>query len=227
MDPYARRKRELDVVFVLDATNSTACMFCDLSRRVVDATAIIHRSHNRLDVQYGLVLYRDPVENPGEWHNKNEVFQLVSNRETIADTLSSVNCGGGGDDAEDWVGGFELALHGIKWRENSTRCLFWIGDACAHGSEYSYEWRDRHDDEAPKLTRLIQEAAQHGIYFVGVNIKRMGDPGCAKTLAKLSQIYEAAGNGRWVQLYDFDCHWEIDAWVGDEWPEGLYNHFLR
>jgi hypothetical protein len=214
----ARRTKKLDMVFVLDATNSTQSVFKAMSEQAMDTAFQIHTFKREVDDQYGVVIYRDPVDNPGDPDDKNEFMQLTANREAISDYLSEVQAHGGRDDPEDWVGAFELALHSIQWREGSMKCIFWITDACAHGSEYSYERRDRHDDEAPKLTRLIQEAAAKRIYFVGINVKKGTDPGCEKTLARLRQVYEAAGAANLVSIEDFACKWNHDAWEGDDWP---------
>jgi hypothetical protein len=216
--PMAKRTKKLDMVFVLDATNSTQSVFTAMREQAMDTAFQIHTFKREVDDQYGVIIYRDPVDNPGDPEDKNEFIQLTPNREAITDYLAEVKAHGGRDDPEDWAGAFELALNSIRWRDPSKKCLFWITDANAHGSEYSTERRDRHDPEAPRLTRLIQQAAAQRIYFIGINVKKGPDPGCEKTLAKLKSIYEAASVGNLVTIQDFPCNWDHDKYEGDDWP---------
>jgi hypothetical protein len=216
-----RRTKQLDMVFVLDATNSTKSVFEAMTERAMDTAFQIHTFKREVDDQYAVVIYRDPVDNPGDPDDKNEFLPLTRDRESITDYLAGVKSHGGRDDPEDWVGAFELALHRIQWRPNSKKCLFWITDANAHGREYSLERRDRHDDEAPKLTRLIQEAARKMVYFIGINVKKDGDPGCEKTLRRLREIYEAEDKLKYVTVENFECEWDHNDVVDDNpnWNE--------
>jgi hypothetical protein len=217
MLPFPPRK-EFDMVFVLDATNSTEHILSSIFDQILDTTSQFHSLNHTISDKYGVVIYRDPVDNPNDPYDINEFRQLSADRESFSDYLVEVKGYGGRDDPEDWVGAFELALHRIKWREGSEKCLFWIADANAHGSEYSLEPRDRHNEEAPKLTRLIREAAQKQIYFIGINVKKGRDSGCEKTLVKVREIYEAEGVAELVTIGDFVCYWEIDKWEGEDWP---------
>jgi hypothetical protein len=220
-----KRIKQLDMVFVLDATNSTQSVFTAMREQAMDTAFQIHTFSREVDDNYGVVIYRDPVDNPRDPEDKNEFMQLTSDREAISDYLGEVKAYGGRDDPEDWVGAFELALHSMQWREKSKKCLFWITDANAHGSEYSIEKADKHNEEAPKLTRLIQEAAAKRVYFVGINVKKGTDPGCEKTLGKLKEIYKTAGVEELVKIQDFECNWDRDQWEGDDWPPSVLEQF--
>ena len=86
---------------------------------------------SQFDFNFGAVFYRDPVDCPGE---RNHTYSLKSNVESLKSELASERADGGGDGTEDWVGGYDMALDNITWR-NGTRLIIHIEDAPAHGSE--------------------------------------------------------------------------------------------
>ena len=86
---------------------------------------------SQFDFNFGAVFYRDPVDCPGE---RNHTYSLKSNVESLKSELASERADGGGDGPEDWVGGYDMALDNITWR-NGTRLIIHIEDAPAHGSE--------------------------------------------------------------------------------------------
>jgi hypothetical protein len=213
-----RHIKQLDMVFVLDATNSSEYIFSAMYEQAMDTAFQIHTFSRQVDGHYGVVIYRDPVDHPDDPENINDFRQLTDDREILSDYFNAVKVHGGQDDSEDWVGAFELALHRIQWREGSEKCLFWMAGANAHGSEYSFDCCDRYNEEASKLTRLIQEAAERRFYFIGINVKKNGEPGCEKILQKLRGIYEKAGVAHRVAVKDYQFYWDQDhnQWQEDE-----------
>lgn len=82
---------------------------------------------SQFDFNFGTVFYRDPVDCPGE---RNHTYSLKSNVESLKSELASERADGGGDGPEDWVGGYDMALDNITWR-NGTRLIIHIADAPA------------------------------------------------------------------------------------------------
>jgi hypothetical protein len=218
-----RSRKAYDLVFVLDGTQSTENVFSALKDEIVDRATEIHLLHREIVGHYGVVVYRDPVDNPGDPRDRNEFFQLTHDFEAVQDYLARVESYGGRDNPEDWVGGLRLALDEMHWRDGK-KCIFWIADDNAHGSRFSLERRDRHDDQAALLPPMIERAAREHIYFVLVNVQVLGDPGCAKTAAQLRDIYQRAG-GPSFTIVDFKCEWNVDKWTGAGWAPEAVNAF--
>ena len=215
-----KRNVKVDLVFVVDATASTESVFRSLQDQVINTAFDFHVHNRQVDDRYGVVIYRDPVDRP---EDKNEFFDLTNSLEAVEEYLAGVESYGGRDDPEDWVGGLDLALHRISWR-GGKKCIFWITDANAHGSEFSLEKNDRHDDQAPLLRALIQEMATSNVYFVAINIKKGTDPGCEKTLNVARQIYQEAGGKSFI-VQDFTPLWDRDQYDGDDWPPHVMENF--
>jgi hypothetical protein len=57
--------------------------------------------------------------------------------EDLKNKISTIRAyGGGGDGAEDWVGGYELALNKMDWRKG-IKLIIHIADDGAHGEEFT------------------------------------------------------------------------------------------
>ena len=224
------RQIPIDVCFVLDATNSTGPVLDALKQRVVDITCEMQFSRQQgvyLSRKYAVVAYRDPVdcpppgsaarreimpEHPFDVHE----FQDFQGAESLEEYIGTIQSYGGGDQAEDWAGALDMALHQLSWR-NGKKCIFWIADANAHGKRFSLESeKDTHDAEGPRLEALAREMAGLDIYFIGINIKKGTDPGCARTLSELRTIVGAAG-GKPFTIEDFTI--PIDPEVGFVIPD--------
>jgi hypothetical protein len=167
--------------------------------------------------QFGIVVYRDPVDNPGDPLDRNELFQLTGNFEAVYDYLEEVKPHGGGDKAEDWVGGLKLVLYEMDW-SGGDKYVLWFGAENAHGSQFSTETHDRHDNQAPLLTFLIQEAAALRISFTIVNVKLPGSAGCSKTAAIWKSIHESA-YWRSFEIIDLEYEWDMGEWTGTGYLE--------
>ena len=151
--------------------------------------------------------------------NKNVTIPFKNNFEYLIDELMKVECGGGNDDPEDWVGALTLALNELDWRPESKKLIIWISDADAHGKRFC--GYDNHNEEEHKLPPLIAKMAIDQICFVGINIIKYqedDDYGCRKTLNEIKKIYEDAGGPCFV--YDeFKPSINADEFYNnDVWP---------
>jgi hypothetical protein len=215
------RTKPVDLVFVLDATASTECVFEHMRDQVADVAAGFHQQNRQVLDSYAVVIYRDPVDNPRE--DVNEFLPLTDNLEAVEQYLRDVVSSGGRDDPEDWAGALDLALHSIVWR-TGKKCIYWITDANAHGQKFSGDPRDAHNDQEARLERLIQEMAQKRIYFVGINVKKGTDPGCERTLNAARAIYDEA-KGPSFQVENFELNWDRDQYGGNDWPTYVIDRF--
>jgi hypothetical protein len=230
----AARQRKMDLVFVVDATASQQCVLKAVAGMAEDFAFDIHAYCRQFDERYGAVAYRDPVHCPNDVHR-------FANRETISAWLKQIKASGGGDDPEDWVGALTAALN-MEWREDSKKMIYWVTDANAHGNRFNNEGRrERHQDQEALLPPLIRRAAERRIYFTVVNVKKDNDPGCAKTMAAVKEIYESAVRGTQnppqFKTVDFEVSWDRNAlpvlrnkediveWTPDVWPEEAQGKF--
>jgi hypothetical protein len=227
----------VDVAFVIDATSSTTNVFRALSELMLDEVRTIQKDNKETDLRYAVVAYRDPVDDhhnrPGyrvilvdgaeDPPDRHDVQQFTAHTEAVQEFMANVKSYGGWDEPEDWAGALDIALHTLEWR-SGKKCIFWITDANAHGSRFSNEARDPHDDQIERLVALVQEMARERIYFIGMNIKKGRDGGCEKTLAEIEKIYRAAGGPSFV-AESFRPDWNDGEFDGEEWSPEVMAEF--
>jgi hypothetical protein len=210
-----KSKTPSDFVFVVAGTLSTPFVLQILKEEIVEWAFDVRVFRRDLNLQCGVVIYRDPVDDPNNPEDINEFFQLTSDFESVEHYLADVRRCGGRDSPEDWVGGLSLALNEMNWRDGK-KCIFWITDENAHGSRFSLARYDKHDDQAELLPPLIERAAKEQIYFVVMNLRGFCDPGCEKTAGILKEIYLEAG-GPSFAIVDFNCSGDSNEWMGGKW----------
>jgi hypothetical protein len=216
------RTKPVDVLFVIDATASTEPVFQCIRDQIADQAFFFHCQNREVLDSYGVVVYRDPVDHPEDRH---DFLQFTDKREIVEDFLAQVESYGGRDDPEDWAGALKIALQDLKWR-NGKRCIFWITDANAHGTKFSGDPHDRHNDQTAILEKYIQEMARQHIYFVGINIMKGTDSGCEHTLHTARPIYMGE-NGPSFQVGEFRPVWDRDKFDGDGWPFEVMEMFQK
>ena len=195
----------VDICFCMDATMSTGPIIRAIKYHLQDIAAGFYLGRAtgvKLDKKYALIAYRDPVDRPRD-HPAPEKFKLkhrwdeheildFGGLEALEEFLEGVESYGGGDGPEDWAGALELALNRLSWRDGK-KGIVWIADANAHGRRFSTEEdRDHHPEEENRLVDLIHELARREIYFIGVNVRRGTEAGCAKTLSEIRTICQSA-----------------------------------
>ena len=179
-----RTSNEFDIVYLLDATGSMGSYLEAARDQCINISNQLKSELSQFDFNFGAVFYRDPVDCPGE---KNHTYSLKSDVNKLKSELSSESATGGGDGPEDWVGGFDMALDNIAWR-NGTRLIIHIADAPAHGSEWCDE-SNNHNEENKKLYPMIQKCIDKNIKIIGFQI---GDYP-KKSFTKFQSEYNARG----------------------------------
>jgi hypothetical protein len=140
----------VDIVFVLDTTNSMSPFFKGIKRfirkLINDAKKTLsHYKNTNVDMlKIGIVGYKDHINTNSSYisSKKSEenyvskiLCDLTGNHNEFKDSLFQIKCNGGGDDAEAVLDGLNLATNGIKWRESSLKYIYHICDMPPHGSE--------------------------------------------------------------------------------------------
>ena len=155
---------EFDIVYLLDATGSMGSFLAAARDQCINISNQLNSELPQFDFNFGAVFYRDPVDCPGE---KNHTYSLKKDVNRLRIELSSERATGGGDTPEDWVGGYDMALNNIAWR-NGTRLIIHIADAPAHGSKWCKQ--SNHEEENDKLYPMIQKCVDKNIKIIGFQI---------------------------------------------------------
>ena len=141
-DSDLKPKQDFDIIYMIDATGSMGNYLEAAKDQCINISNELKSKFNNYNFQFGGIFYRDPIDSKND---KNEMFDLTSNVPELKIFISQMKATGGGDFAEDWVGGYDLAINKIKWR-NGIRLIIHICDADAHGKEYTAKG-DNHPNE--------------------------------------------------------------------------------
>ncbi|MBU0514955.1 MAG: VWA domain-containing protein [Proteobacteria bacterium] len=142
--PASLKKMGIDVVFVIDATNSMG-PYIDATRKIIgDMATMIREKNVQGKLRFGLVAYRDNVKIVPGLEFTAKVFCTLEQgatpegfvKKTAA--LKAATVGSGGFQEDVWAG-MLVALKKIKWSKNALKFVILIGDAPAHqpGSAFS------------------------------------------------------------------------------------------
>ena len=115
--------------------------------------------------RFGCVFYRDKID---EKSDKDEYFQFTDNIKDLKNKIGTVKPYGGGDTPEDWVGGYDIALNKMKWKDDGIKLIIHIADAGAHGTEFSEG--DNHPEQGKLLPPKIKDCVERNINIIGFKI---------------------------------------------------------
>jgi hypothetical protein len=167
----AAPKRDLQVLFMLDATGSMGGEIAQLQETI--RTIAKRVADTGSTASYGLVAYRDRGE---DWVVKKKDFTTdVAAFET---SLMAIEADAGGDYPEDMEAGLVTATKELSWSEgDATRLTFLIADAPPHVT---------YPDGVP-YTRSALNAACKGVKIFGVGCSGLEEAG-EYALRQLSQF---------------------------------------
>ena len=192
---YKYNKVPFDVIYLVDATASMGESINKVKKYCVEIAKILEKQMMLYDFNFGAIFYRDPIDRKND---KHEYFDLNNNIENLHREMQAIKEYGGGDIPEDWVGGYNIALKIIQWR-NGNKLIIHIADAGAHGNEYTLN--DKYPSEGPKLDVLIRECALNKISIIAFKIG--SEP--QKSFSRIQKIYEYFGCKNFkIQEFDQD-----------------------
>ena len=180
---YKYPKMPYDIVYLIDATYSMQKEINSVIDYCKTIAEILKKNLYYYDFQFGAVFYRDPIDTKG--NDKHECFGLTPDIVKFQNEISGIIASGGNDDPEDWVGGYDCALH-MKWR-NGNKLIIHIADAGAHGTIYSVN--DKYDEEGGKLDKKIRECIEKNIIIVGFKIKNVPE----QSFNRIKYLYKSYG----------------------------------
>ena len=90
------------------------------SKLVINNSTQLLKNYKNNDYQFGIIFYNDPIDCETDF---NGYFQLTHDINKLKNFSDNWVIQNGEDEAEDWVGGYEIALSKIKWR-NGDKILY-------------------------------------------------------------------------------------------------------
>ncbi len=181
---YIYPKIPYDIVYLVDATGSMQEEINSVIDYCKTIAEILKKNLYYYDFQFGAVFYRDPIDTKGS--DKHECFGLTPDIVKFQNEITGIIASGGNDTPEDWVGGYDCALH-MNWR-NGNKLIIHIADAGAHGTIYSVN--DEYDKEGDKLDKKIRECIEKNIIIVGFKIGNEPD----QSFNRIKYLYKSYGN---------------------------------
>ena len=196
---------DFDIVYMIDATSSMGSYLQAAKDQCINISNELKNKFKSYNFKFGGVFYRDPIDCEDD---KNEMIDLTEDVVSLKNYISTVKASGGGDFAEDWVGGYELALNKINWR-NGLKLIIHICDAGAHGKGYSSSEEDDHPEEGHKLPPSLKKCVEKNIKIIGFNIENGADSSFNKCKKKYDKF---DGNKKGLfKIQDFDSKVDVAA----------------
>ena len=145
----------LDLLFIMDITNSMDVYLEEVKRKVINIINEIKRECAGILIFIGFIGYKDFSDlDFGESYIN---LELTENYESIIKNIQYAKADGGGDIPEDLCGALEFAVK-KEWRGNS-RFTILVTDSPCHGRKYYDDITENYDNypEGDKLGRNIED----------------------------------------------------------------------
>lgn len=191
---------EFDIVYMIDATGSMGNYIKAAKDQCINISNELQKKFTDYKIRFGGVFYRDPIDCSNE---KNEIIDLTDDVLSLKYFISCVKAVGGGDEAEDWAGGYDLAINQIQWR-NGIKLIIHICDADGHGKEFT-KAEDNHPLDGVKIPPLIKKCVEKQIKVIGFNINK----GANTSFSEFKKIYDSIDKNR-RGLYKFQDFQETE-----------------
>jgi len=174
----------IDIVYLIDSTGSMGDEVKNASKLVNDNADYLTGKFTLYDFQFGVIYYSDKIDCETD---KDGFYPLTKDLKEIKNFCDKWEIQSGGDEAEDWAGGYEIALNEMKWRDDK-RIIVHICDAPAHGEKFSKNCDDNHKERMheKKLEDLIKKCAEDNIIIVGIYL----NDGAKNCFLECKKIYE-------------------------------------
>lgn len=178
--------------FLLDITGSMDPQKDAVVEKIFD---IVNRSNfvfPEVALHVGFVGYRD-VEDSQQF----EVIPFTENRNDFEERLRTIQCSGGGDEAEDVLGGMNHALNSLDWSGANIKVMFHIGDSPHHGSLF-HDPASGCDDDHSELENRPRSyhdiLGEYADLHVDYNFAIVENPRHKITTRKMAQLFERSYN---------------------------------
>ena len=145
----------LDLLFIMDITNSMDLYLNQAKEEVLDMIKEIEKQCPGIEIYLGFIGYRDFIDL--DFGDEYINLELTTNYEQIKQNIAKLTASGGGDTAEDLCGALELAEN-KKWIGKSRFAIL-VTDSPCHGKKY-HNLKEEGDDNFPdgdKYGRIIEQ----------------------------------------------------------------------
>ena len=208
----------LDIVYMIDSTGSMGSWISGVKNKCNNILENFNKNEifKNYDIQFGGVFYRDPVDESSDIHE----YQPLGSVYSLKNKMSSIIAKGGGDAPEDWVGGYELALNNMGWREKSIKIIIHIADAGAHTLRFS-DGDTKHNDynfEIGLISAIKRCASQN----INIFAYQIGDEP-KKSFRECKYIYDGVKSQNCsFNIYQFEHASEKE--VAEKLEKNITNH---
>ena len=157
---------KIDIIYLIDSTTSMGEELKNSTKLSINNANYLYKNYPNIDFQFGFIYYSDPINVPTDL---NDFIQLTKDFTEIQKFCDNWKMQCGGDLAEDWAGGYDIALSKINWR-TGKRFIIHICDAPAHGALFSKDDFDQHKEQKYEddLKKNIKKCAKKCIEIIGV-----------------------------------------------------------
>ena len=166
---------EYNVCFIIDNTSSMGNWMQVIKDICNNLFKDITNKFNKYKFYFGCVLYADQISIKTD---KNYKINFTQDENEFKSKLERIRIQNGGDVAEDWVSGFQIALDELNWG-NGTKLIFHIADAPHHGKIFNVDKKDDNflneedDINGKNLIKLIKRCSKRNIKITGINIDKV------------------------------------------------------
>ena len=156
---------KMDIIYLIDSTASMGEELKNATNLSINNANYLYKNYPNIDFQFGFIYYNDHIDILSDF---NHFLDLTKGFSKIKKFCGGWEMQCGGDLAEDWAGGYDIALKKIKWR-NGKRLIIHICDSPAHGKLFSKDYDDNHKEKKYEndLIKNIKECANKNIEIIG------------------------------------------------------------
>lgn len=167
ISPAALEKLGIDIVWVMDSTNSMMPYVTQTLKVVEDASKrISNNAALAKAVKFGVWGYRDSISIPGIGYNVKNYTPTLQNIDQFIPTLKTVDVTSAGSEgyAEDVFSGVKGAVDETAWTPNAIKIVVLVGDAPGH--EPGHKWNG--SGQSQTTLRAIADDRNITIYAIHV-----------------------------------------------------------
>ncbi|KAJ3123306.1 hypothetical protein HK098_002043 [Nowakowskiella sp. JEL0407] len=195
----------IDLVFLVDCTGSMTTLIETVRDELGNIMKSIKEDVKYQTARLAFVGYRDFCDGA-----ENYVTHDFTEHEAEMKTfIASVEAKGGGDAAEDVVGGYHQALYHLNWYKGSHKLIVHFFDAAAHGTGWNSGIGDDYADankivkvesRPDKMKDYVARMYEKTIYLIVVQLDRPART--AQTVDNIQNLFNRQNMGHRFQKHE-------------------------